>query len=91
MSTDFAPKLQELFHAKIVPALLLTLDDFQNPRIQTHAGAALVNFSEQCPKAILATYMDTIVPKLENVFKVSLQQVCLMPADLPYPVAIVTR
>lgn len=76
MSTDFAPRLQEKLHAKIVPALLLALEDFQNPRVQTHAGAALVNFSEQCPKSILAGYLDVILPRLASVFKIRLEEVC---------------
>ncbi|GBP06314.1 Importin-5 [Eumeta japonica] len=29
---------------------LSLLDDVENPRVQAHAGAALVNFSEDCPK-----------------------------------------
>ena len=60
---------------QIIPALLLALDDFATPRVQTHAGAALVNFCEQCPKAILVNYLDTIVPQLERVLQVSLQAV----------------
>lgn len=75
LCTDFAPKIQEQFHSKIVPALLMVLDDFTHPRVQTHAGAAIVNFTDSCPQTILAGYLSTIVPQLEKVFKVSLQQV----------------
>ena len=31
------------------------------------AGAALVNFSEDCPKAILTPYLDGIMAKLESI------------------------
>lgn len=51
----------------MVPGLLLLLDDEQNPRVQAHAGAALVNFSEDCPKNILTRYLDAIMAKLENI------------------------
>ena len=34
---------------------------------QAHAGAALVNFSEDCPKNILAQYLDSIIAKLEAI------------------------
>lgn len=51
----------------MVPGLLLLLDDEQNPRVQAHAGAALVNFSEDCPKNILTRYLDAIMGKLENI------------------------
>ena len=43
------------------------LDDKENPRVQAHAGAALVNFCEECPKVILAPYLDRIIQKLGEV------------------------
>lgn len=44
MSTDFAPNFQKKFHEKVVPGLLLVLDDNQNPRVQAHAGIYCVQF-----------------------------------------------
>jgi len=38
MAADFAPTFQKKFHDKIVPAILLLLDDSLNPRVQAHAG-----------------------------------------------------
>ncbi|EDW13655.1 importin-5 [Drosophila mojavensis] len=67
MSTDFAPTFEKKFHEQVVPGLLLLLEDEQNPRVQAHAGAALVNFSEDCPKNILTRYLDAIMAKLENI------------------------
>lgn len=67
MSTDFAPTFEKKFHEQVVPGLLSLLDDVQNPRVQAHAGAALVNFSEDCPKNILTRYLDGIMSKLEAV------------------------
>ena len=67
MSTDFAPIFEKKFHDKVVPGLLMVMDDNDNPRVQAHAGAALVNFSEDCPKAILAPYLDSIMAKLEAI------------------------
>ena len=58
---------------QIIPALLLVLDDYHTPRVQTHAGAALVNFCEQCPKSILVNYLDAIVTKLEKALQVGLK------------------
>ena len=43
------------------------LDDTANPRVQAHAAAALVNFSDDCPKNILSMYLDNILAKLETV------------------------
>ncbi|CAL1533984.1 unnamed protein product [Lymnaea stagnalis] len=67
LCTDFGPNCQKKFHNKIVPALVSILDDEANPRVQAHGAAALVNFSEECPKHILVQYLDLIILKLEQV------------------------
>ncbi|EDV47806.1 importin-5 [Drosophila erecta] len=67
MSTDFAPIFEKKFHSQVIPGLLSLLDDVENPRVQAHAGAALVNFSEDCPKNILTRYLDGIMAKLETI------------------------
>lgn len=50
MCTDFAPTVQKKCHERIVPALLGRLIDLSTPRVAAHAGAAIVNFCEDCPK-----------------------------------------
>lgn len=89
MSTDFAPVFEKKFHAQVIPGLLALLGDVENPRVQAHAGAALVNFSEDCPKHILTKYLEDIMTKLEFILnqkfkqlvetgaKLVLEQVCL--------------
>ncbi|CAH2099620.1 unnamed protein product [Euphydryas editha] len=67
MSTDFAPVFEKKFHDKVVPGLLMVLDDNANPRVQAHAAAALVNFSEDCPKPILTQYLGPLMGKLEAI------------------------
>lgn len=67
MATDFAPTFQKKYHTKVVPGLLMILDDEQNPRVQAHGGAALVNFAEDSPKTILLQYLDNILNKLLDV------------------------
>jgi len=59
-----------------VNGLLLVMDDYANPRVQAHAGAALVNFSEDCPKNIIALYLDFIIGKLEQVLMAKVKEVC---------------
>jgi len=59
------------FIYKVVDGLLGVIDsNYDNPRVQAHAGAALVNFSEDCPKNILGLYLDPIISKLEQVLQV---------------------
>ncbi|CAH3175486.1 unnamed protein product [Porites lobata] len=74
LSTDFAPGFQKKFHTRVVPGLLLVLDDTANPRVQAHAAAALVNFCDDCPKNILSSYLDNIVTKLEVVLSSKLRE-----------------
>lgn len=52
----------------------MVLDDNANPRVQAHAGAALVNFSEDCPKNILTPYLDAIMAKLESILTAKFQE-----------------
>ncbi|GAB1601055.1 importin-5-like [Argonauta hians] len=74
LSTDFGPNFQKKFHDKVVDALLITMDDDENPRVQAHAAAALVNFSDDCPKSILLEYLDKILGKLEHVLNKKLHE-----------------
>ena len=53
------------------------MEDIDNPRVQAHAGAALVNFCEDCPKQILVPYLDSILGKLDLVLAAKLREVCL--------------
>lgn len=74
MSTDFAQIFEKKFHDKVIPGLLMVLDDNANPRVQAHAGAALVNFSEDCPKSILTPYLNAIMDKLQNILTAKFQE-----------------
>eukprot|EP00058_Branchiostoma_floridae_P007832 XP_002593320.1 hypothetical protein BRAFLDRAFT_119588 [Branchiostoma floridae] len=82
MATDFAPLFQKKFIDKVIRGLLIVLDDFQHPRVQAHAGAALVNFSEDCPKSLLLPYLDPILAKLEHVLSVKIQEFMQDAADV---------
>lgn len=64
MCTDLAPTLQEKTHAATLPALIRCMEDAANPRVQAHAAAATVNFSEGCDQAVLLPYLDALVGKL---------------------------
>ena len=62
--------------------MLTVMDDYGSPRVQAHAGAALVNFSEDCPKNILAPYLDLIIAKLEQVLTATFKQVHVVVGKL---------
>ncbi|XP_073040413.1 uncharacterized protein [Primulina eburnea] len=64
LSTDLGPDLQVQYHQRVLPALVVAMDDFQNPRVQAHSASAVLNFSENCTPEILTPYLDVIVHKL---------------------------
>uniref|UniRef100_A0A8C1BEZ7 Karyopherin (importin) beta 3 n=1 Tax=Cyprinus carpio carpio TaxID=630221 RepID=A0A8C1BEZ7_CYPCA len=74
MATDFAPTFQKKFHDKVISALLQTMEDQTNPRVQAHAAAALINFTEDCPKTLLLPYLDSLVQHLHVIMVAKLQE-----------------
>ncbi|XP_060681846.1 importin-5 [Hemiscyllium ocellatum] len=74
MATDFAPTFQRKFHDKVISALLQTMEDQANPRVQAHAAAALINFTEDCPKSLLLPYLDNLVNHLHVIMVAKLQE-----------------
>lgn len=67
MCTDFAPTVQKKCHERIVPALLGRLIDLSTPRVAAHAGAAIVNFCEDCPKRVCRTVGRSDSDRLSTV------------------------
>jgi len=74
MATDFNPTFQTKYHEIVMPKLLLVLDDNENPRVQAHAAAALVNFSEECPSYVMENYLQQILSKLQVMIKAKTAQ-----------------
>ena len=68
LCTDLGPKLQEKDHARILPVLLQAMED-QSHRVQAHAAAAMVNFSESCPPEHMAPYLDSLMNKLMQMLQ----------------------
>lgn len=64
LSTDFGPGLQTQFHAQVLPSLVAVMDDAANPRVQSHAAAAVINFTENCEKKIMEVYLERVLTKL---------------------------
>jgi hypothetical protein len=69
MSTDFGPKLQKKYHQPLVEGLAFLLDDAQNPKVQNHACAAFINFSEKCPPKTLTKYLPLLMAKMTELLK----------------------
>lgn len=64
MSTDFSDYIQRHFAARVLPPLISKLSRANVPRVQTHAAAATVNFSENATKETLDPYLDSLLSGL---------------------------
>lgn len=64
LETDLGPDLQNQFHEKVLPALVSVMDDVANARVQSHAAAAVINFTENCKKEVLEPYLQGLLGKL---------------------------
>jgi len=64
MSTDFGPKFQRKYHAQIVPHFISLMDDAQNPKVQAHTAAAIINFCEKFDADMIVQYLQGLLGKL---------------------------
>lgn len=64
MSTDFATLIQNKCGDRILPALISKLGPNSTYRVQAHAAAAMVNFSEHASKDVLEPYLDSLLSSL---------------------------
>lgn len=64
LSTDFADSIQRTSGDRILPALISKLTNKSVPRVQAHAAAALVNFSEVASQQVLEPYLDDLLNNL---------------------------
>ncbi|KEP59806.1 UNVERIFIED_CONTAM: HEAT repeat-containing protein [Hammondia hammondi] len=63
MSLDQTPYVQEQFASEMLPLLIARMDD-EVPRVQGHACAAFVNFSEEVEKAEMLKVASQVMEKL---------------------------
>ncbi|AOA61119.1 Nuclear transport (karyopherin beta) [Komagataella phaffii CBS 7435] len=68
ISTDFANIIQKTSGAIILPGLIGMLTPQHTFRVQAHAAAAIVNFSECASKEVLEPFLDDLLTNLLNVF-----------------------
>ncbi|KAK4707597.1 hypothetical protein R3W88_028522 [Solanum pinnatisectum] len=64
LSTYLSPRFQEEYLWQLLPALIETLDDFHNPRLQTRAASVIWLFTHNCSADDLKPYLHKIVSKL---------------------------
>jgi len=69
LETDLGPDLQNAYHARVLPALVHVMDDAANPRVQSHAAAAVINFTENCEKETLTDYLQGLLGKLVELLQ----------------------
>jgi hypothetical protein len=64
MCTDLGPDLQEAAGDRVLPALIAAMEDFDHPRVQAHASAVVVNFSEGADPTKMAPHLDALLSQL---------------------------
>ncbi|KAF7325964.1 hypothetical protein MKEN_00447300 [Mycena kentingensis (nom. inval.)] len=63
LCTDLEEVIQERYHQQLFAVLIPTLED-PEPRVHSHAAAALINFCEGVEKDVLIPYLEPIVERL---------------------------
>eukprot|EP00179_Madagascaria_erythrocladioides_P010064 CAMPEP_0198324830 /NCGR_PEP_ID=MMETSP1450-20131203/12744_1 /TAXON_ID=753684 ORGANISM="Madagascaria erythrocladiodes, Strain CCMP3234" /NCGR_SAMPLE_ID=MMETSP1450 /ASSEMBLY_ACC=CAM_ASM_001115 /LENGTH=668 /DNA_ID=CAMNT_0044028663 /DNA_START=1 /DNA_END=2007 /DNA_ORIENTATION=- len=71
MCTDFGPSIQLHHHSRILPSLVAAMDDAGNPRVQSHAAAAIINFCDEASPEIMAPYLDQLLRQLMRLLQSS--------------------
>lgn len=69
MCTDLGPELQSRCGDRVVPALLRAMEDFTSPRVQAHAAAAVVNFSEAAEPDAIGSHLDALIAALLSLLQ----------------------
>eukprot|EP01130_Rhizamoeba_saxonica_P013734 TRINITY_DN589_c0_g2_i1.p1 TRINITY_DN589_c0_g2~~TRINITY_DN589_c0_g2_i1.p1 ORF type:complete len:1097 (-),score=272.59 TRINITY_DN589_c0_g2_i1:62-3352(-) len=65
MSTDFGPFLQRDYHSTVLPRFIELMEDVQNPKVQSHTAAALINFCEKFEQSnVLEQYLEPLLKNL---------------------------
>ncbi|KAF8822042.1 HEAT repeat-containing protein [Cardiosporidium cionae] len=63
VSLDHKPFVQETYHKEVLPSLLDAMND-SSARVQSHAMAAFINFTEEVTKSFLQPYVHCLMQQL---------------------------
>eukprot|EP00771_Trimastix_marina_P003957 gnl/Trimastix_PCT/676.p1 GENE.gnl/Trimastix_PCT/676~~gnl/Trimastix_PCT/676.p1 ORF type:complete len:1087 (+),score=395.79 gnl/Trimastix_PCT/676:74-3334(+) len=74
MSTDFAPKFEETFHAEVIPALTRAMGD-QFPLTMEHAATSSINFTEAAKSETIAPYVGGLLQALLALLRTNIVRV----------------
>ena len=69
MCSDFQPDIQNLFPEPIIVNIVQVMNDSENPRVQSHAASAIVNFCEDCGEEVLEPYLQPMLEKLHSLLQ----------------------
>lgn len=69
LATDFGPFFQMHYAQEVLQNLVHVMDDEGNPRVQSHAAAAVINFCDHCEPSIIEPYLQVLLQKLDQIMK----------------------
>mmetsp|Transcript_114158 Transcript_114158/g.170746 ORF Transcript_114158/g.170746 Transcript_114158/m.170746 type:complete len:1076 (-) Transcript_114158:51-3278(-) len=64
MATDFSPVIQKRYHQEILTSIAMVMGDSGNPRVQSYAAAAIINFCDECKSKIVEPYLELLLGNL---------------------------
>ena len=64
LCSDFQPVLQKTFHEELVGSLLQAMDDRANPRVQSFAAAAIINFVQDADPECVLPHAEPLLGRL---------------------------
>ncbi len=70
VSEDCDEEFRDMYHDKIMPALMAELDD-PVARVQRHACASMCNFLDNIKDELMDQYVNVLMPKLAQLMKVA--------------------
>jgi importin-5 len=65
--TDYGPALQAAFHGALLPPVAHLLDDKANPRVQSQAAGAVVNFCDKTDRSVFEPYAERMLAKAHGL------------------------
>jgi len=67
--TDHGPRFQKMHANTILNGFMQLMEDTQNPRVQAHAAAALINFTEPCESDVLKNHLEPLLIALAKLLQ----------------------
>lgn len=81
IANDFSQhNFQQIYGPQLLPLIMHVMNDFKNPRVQSHACAAIVNFCEPSPAEVVTPFLADLMRHLALIFQNNPREIVLEQA-----------